>query len=1628
MSKNLFPIFSLLVLVVAVATQPLAALPEKPTPDFTSINLVKHLRRLETLPEKAQLEIAPKMVIEGVTMPGAFCANVSRRCGVPGVFPVVLRVRALEACSSFNVSVLICGVEVCKRAFDEPLGIGERRKISLVLNMTNILDVLLENAAAVPSEFNMSFLVETGGGCHSANVSVPLREVSYDCKAALNSVEAAVAYLNESFGHLSGCGDVQARALAATLFSLTASFTALSSLNLSAATFGVENAGELAAAVLTAVALGELPLNFSGLNYEGALLERVSTEELRADEAAWALLALSAVNGSKAYETRAEIAEGLRRQLFQFLESVNESGTGDLTAAALAVQALISAGVSSKNSTLHAILGLLRAEQNDDGGFPFEFGGGESDALPTALVTAALLVADDAQAKPNITSSVEYLLSMQDADGSFLSYDPVRATALAALTLLGQGLPTFRQFVFEQELPEILLLNIYVSPYLNETWRGESVAYANVTCGVFVSVRNNGGAFNVSLLADGEPVSELRVLESRALALTNVSFMWRPSHVGVFNLTALVDVNNEINERNETNNAASLKVSVELPDLSLRLLPELPLLFSNFTNEIPLEVVGFGENFNISFFASASATTNPTTAENAMNESAPNNGNATSATAYAPCERLENVTCYGRKNVTLRWRPNVTGVFNFTLTVDADDDVFESDEANNKVCSTLSVSLPDIYVANFSVSRVVVVNVSNAVNLVVGGVAEHFNVSIYCRRFRDENGSVTNDTWGLIEKLHVRRVFGVANFSFSWTPTEPGIYALATLLDADKDVFETDENNNTAFFIVKAVLGAPNVQLLFPRGGEVLSGVISVRWVANDPDGDALNITLKYSPDMGRNWLLLSENKSNDGVYVWDTKAVPDGKYLLRVEASDGRFTSYDETVEPFFVHNVGEEPSQYQGGDAGFYASEAPDKFEIAWETADIGAVPSSKVCIGNNKVFAYCDNASGTFLTALDAGSGEILWQTPLEKRSSYGSWASPVYYDNRVYIGSGSTVYCIDAESGNVQWQQRLEGDIVNSCPSIAKVGDHRTLLVIGKYGAAGDPAFYCFNAKSGERLWVFDRSDEPRLECGRATSTAALSSGKVYVGIGAWQPEFTDTGIGIYCLDAESGEQLWNASTDYGVWGSVTLVHGTLFFGTYNLEDPGDAAYYAMSPANGRVFWSRSGISTNSVPAYAFGYIYICGGCPGYSPLKTYCLDPESGATVWDFPEGGWTISPAVSSDGKVLIGTLASGEALMNFDTAGVYCLNAFTGKEIWNSSRLGGSSPAIYGGRVYTSGQGKVYAFGPSALPDINVSVEVASGVVFAGLQNYVGVTVRNEGSGDVNESFTVTLRVEGETVSTLNVEPPLHSGKNRTLTFNWTPPLELAGMTVRLVAEADAENNVTEKDPFNNIAFEDVSIKLPPDLIVSDVELERASVGVKCIVEAFVENVGGADADAFNVGFRVMHAGAELENVTVRCDDGLEVGKGFTTTFEWTPPLPGVYTLVVEADASHEVQELDEGNNVFELNVTVSSIETPTPQPSPATRGGGGRGSKEAWNYTIPTVESEAPVTEGLSGSEHPPVNMSNESDEKQQHVTGIPFGEILPKGGIRSKLSVVFVTAGVLAMFAAVGFLWERRKHKNL
>ncbi|MDF2957524.1 MAG: Outer membrane protein assembly factor BamB [Candidatus Alkanophagales archaeon MCA70_species_1] len=1407
------------------------------------------------------------------------------------------------------------------------------------------------------------------------------------------------------------------------------------------------------AAVLMAVAFGEAPSNFSGQNCEGVLLERLSENEtMRVDEAAWALLALSAVNAS-AYRVRAERVESLRGRLFRFVERLVESaaeGDGeaaDLTTVALAVQALMAAGVPADNSTLRSALELIKAEQRGDGSFPFEFGGNEADALSTALATMALLAAGDDS--PSVTRGVEYLLSVQGDGGSFPSYDPVKATALAALTLLGQGLPALRQFVFEEEPPDLFPVNIHVNPYLDraESSGGDAavaaaVAYSNVTCEVVVRVRNEGGAFNVSLLADDELVSEVRVLERRASALTSVSFRWRPPRTGVFNLTALVDADDEVCERNETNNTMSLSVPVELPDLSLRTPPgpapepepepelEFPPLFSNFTNEIPLEVVGFGENFNISFFASTNVTASRT-----------DDGNVTAnVTAnYTFCERLENVSCYGRAVVTLLWKPNVTGIFNYTLIVDPDNDVFESDETNNELRGQLSVKLPDVYVANFSIGgaaaaanlSIAVTNLSNAVNLTVGGTAERFNVSLYSRRLA--GGNPANDTWSLVEKLHVERVFGAANLSFSWTPEKPGIYGLAVLLDADNDVYEANESNNVAYLVTKVVSGAPDVRLLFPRGGEVLSGVVSVRWEASDPDGDALNITLRYSPDGGRSWLLLSEGEENDGVYDWDTRAVPDGEYLLRVEASDGSFTSHDETAEPFFVRNEEESPSQYQGGDAGFYASEAPDKFELAWETEDIGAVPSSKVCVAAGRVFVYCDNDSGTFLTALDAESGEVLWQKPLEKRYD-GSWSSPVYHRGRVYIGSGRTVYCFDA-GGNELWRQSLGGYVANSCPSIAEVGN-TTLLVIGRYGASGNPAFYCLDAESGEVLWVFDSSVEPSLSGGRATATAAFGGSKVYVGIGTWNPALCKGGI--YCLDAGGGGVLWKAPTDYGVWGSVTLVHGTLFFGTYNFE--GDSAYYAMSPVDGSVLWKRAGISTDSTPAYAFGRIYICGGTPGYSTLKTYCLDPEDGSSVWERAGvGGWTISPAVSSDGKLLVGTLAGGEAGMHFDTAGVYCLDALTGEEIWNSSGLGGSSPVIYDGRVYTSGQGRVYAFGPSELPDINVTgIEVANGTdtALAGVASCVSVTVRNDGSGDVNENFTVELRVEGITVGTLDIEPPLRSGKERTLTFNWTPPPEFAGTTVRLVAEADAENNVTEKDPFNNVFYKDVYVGLPPDLKVRDVKLhpEHVCVGTSCVVEALVENVGGVEARSFVVGFRVEKGGVELNETMKPCEE-LKAGETFRADFKWTPQLPGVYTLIIEADASHEVLELNESNNVYKCNVTVYETPTPTPTQPPTIGGGGGGGGlggRGGWewsgrgegNYTAGGEGQPGGEGVGAGGGE-PPTNVSG-GESEERRVTGIPFGEVLPGGGMRSKLSVTLVAICVLVTLVAIGFLRERRKHR--
>ena len=76
-------------------------------------------------------------------------------------------------------------------------------------------------------------------------------------------------------------------------------------------------------------------------------------------------------------------------------------------------------------------------------------------------------------------------------------------------------------------------------------------------------------------------------------------------------------------------------------------------------------------------------------------------------------------------------------------------------------------------------------------------------------------------------------------------------------------------------------------------------GLQSIEWTAEDPDGDRLNYTVSYRQEGGSAWAALTENLT-DPIFVWNTASVPDGRYLIMIEASDAPSNSPQTTLTGF--------------------------------------------------------------------------------------------------------------------------------------------------------------------------------------------------------------------------------------------------------------------------------------------------------------------------------------------------------------------------------------------------------------------------------------------------------------------------------------------------------------------------------------------------------------------------------------------------------------------------------------------------------------------------------------------------------------------------------------------------------
>jgi hypothetical protein len=89
-----------------------------------------------------------------------------------------------------------------------------------------------------------------------------------------------------------------------------------------------------------------------------------------------------------------------------------------------------------------------------------------------------------------------------------------------------------------------------------------------------------------------------------------------------------------------------------------------------------------------------------------------------------------------------------------------------------------------------------------------------------------------------------------------------------------------------------------------PRLGQGHAFQKKIVWQAQDGDGDLLVFRLYYKVVGGGEWVpLLGEGTTVKREHVWETENVPDGRYVLRVAASDEMANPASETL-------IGEEMS----------------------------------------------------------------------------------------------------------------------------------------------------------------------------------------------------------------------------------------------------------------------------------------------------------------------------------------------------------------------------------------------------------------------------------------------------------------------------------------------------------------------------------------------------------------------------------------------------------------------------------------------------------------------------------------------------------------------------------------------
>ncbi len=224
-----------------------------------------------------------------------------------------------------------------------------------------------------------------------------------------------------------------------------------------------------------------------------------------------------------------------------------------------------------------------------------------------------------------------------------------------------------------------------------------------------------------------------------------------------------------------------------------------------------------------------------------------------------------------------------------------------------------------------------------------------------------------------------------------------------------------------------------------------------------------------------------------------------------------------------------------------------------------------SSSLITWANKLLIQYDTNKGGKAIALDAATGEVVWETA---RKSKISWASPVIAEvdgkYQLILTADPIVAGYDVETGEELWSTEcMMGEVgpsVGFSDGVVFAGNEYATLV-------------AINPKDGSIIW---ENDEYLPEA----SSPLAHNGLLIIA--------TSYGV-LVCYDAKTGEQHWEHDVGTTLYSSPMLADGKLFM----MDNDGMMRVYEFSKEMKLISENDLGEIAGTTPAFSDGHIFIRG---------------------------------------------------------------------------------------------------------------------------------------------------------------------------------------------------------------------------------------------------------------------------------------------------------------------------------------------------------------------------------------------------------------------------------------------------